>query len=128
MRQRTSPQRQTILRMVKFTSRPLTSAEIRQALPKLAEATIFRNLGKLVRNGEIYIVDEQDGQRRYTGHAHHEAVFTCQRCGHHRRLRSRTLDDYVQRKMPGMQIIYTSRLTAQGLCRSCAKEIKHGPH
>lgn len=123
---RHSPQRQTILRIVKFSDRPLSAADIsrgvRRVLPKLGRATLYRNLESLAAVGEIAEVPTDDGIRRYVGSEWHDATFTCQRCGKTRRLTSRTLPTYVDRKMFGDQTIFTSTLRATGLCATCAKK------
>lgn len=124
MRQRTSPQRQTLLRAVKFATKPLTSAEIRRAVPKLASTTTFRNLETLVRRGEIFIVDGLDGRRRYVGHAWHESEFRCQRCGKTRHLKSNSLPTNINRKMFGQQRVFVATLRASGLCANCITSSK----
>lgn len=124
MRLRSSLQRQTLLRAVKFSPTPLTSVEIRRQVPGLAKATLFRNLETLVRRGEIFLVEGLDGQKRYVGHAWHEAEFRCQRCGKIRHLKSTSLPKYVDRKMFGDQTVFISKLMAQGLCATCVKALK----
>jgi len=124
MRLRTSPERQTLLRVVKFSPGPLTSGEIRDQLPKHSEATFFRNLEKLVQRGEIFLVDGLDGKKRYVGHAWHEAEFRCQRCGKTRHLKSQTLPTTINRKMFGNQRVFVATMRASGLCASCFKLLK----
>lgn len=121
-RQRTSKQRQALLRTLKFAPEPLTSAQLRHALPTLASATTFRNLRALTKRGEIFIVDGLDGQRRYIGHTWHEAEFRCQRCGKTRRLKSDTLPASINRKMFGQQRVFVATLRASGLCGACLKK------
>lgn len=123
---RHTDQRQAVLRAVKFSSEPLTAAAMLQRLRTagLSRATLFRNLRRLVTNGEISAIEGHDGVTRYVGHAYHEALFRCQRCGRKRQLKSQTLPGYVDRKMFGRQSIMTSQLIAQGLCASCAKILK----
>jgi len=127
MRQRTSPQRQTLLRVVKFAPQPLTAGDIRRALPSHAEATFFRNLDKLVERGEIFMLDGLDGKRRYVGHAWHEAEFRCQRCGKVRHLKSQSLPTVINRKMFGNQRVFVATLRASGLCASCLRLLKKSP-
>lgn len=124
MRQRTSPERQTLLRVVKFSPGPLTSSEIRLLLPELASTTLFRNLDTLVKRGEIFLVDGLDGKKHYVGHAWHEAEFRCQRCGKTRHLKSQTLPTNINRKMFGNQRVFVATMRASGLCASCLKLLK----
>lgn len=114
--------RMAVLRTVKFAAEPMTAAEIVRKLKQQAikRSTIFRNLGSLVKVGEIASMEGHDGTMRYIGHLYHEAVFRCQRCHKERRLKSQTLPQYVDRKMFGHQAIVTSQLIAQGLCGSCS--------
>jgi len=122
MRQRSSPQRQQLLRAVKFSSTPLTSAEIRRLVPKLASATLFRNLESLVKRGEIFSIDGLDGHRRYVGHAWHEAEFRCQRCGKTKQYNSDSLPSMVSKKMFDQQRVFVATLRVSGLCASCLKK------
>ena len=119
---RHTPQRQAILRLIKLTPEPLSSAvistRIRKVMVGVSRATIYRNIDQLVKNGEIFRLDGEDGPE-YIGHAYHQATFRCQRCGKERQLKSATLPTYVDRKMFGKQKIFTSQLIAQGLCGTC---------
>lgn len=119
---RHTPQRQAILRLIKLTPEPLSSAvissRIRKGMAGVSRATIYRNIDQLVKNGEIFRLDGEDGPE-YIGHAYHQATFRCQRCGKERQLKSATLPTYVDRKMFGKQKIFTSQLIAQGLCGTC---------
>ena len=114
-----------MLRTVKFAVEPLTAAEvgIRLKAQAIKRSTIFRNLQALVAAGEIASMESRDGTTRYIGHLYHEAIFRCQRCHKERRLKSRSLPAYVDRKMFGHQAIIASQLIAQGLCSSCTRKI-----
>lgn len=124
MRRRTSPQRQTILRMVKFAPAPMTSGELRRRLPKLAPATLFRNLEQLVEHGEIFSVDGLDGNRRYVGHAWHEAEFRCQRCGQTQRLDGQVRPNAVDQQVFSRSQVFVTTFRASGLCAACLKELQ----
>ncbi len=119
---RQSQHRQAILRVVKFSAEPMTSGEIHRRLPRVPEATLFRNLERLVERGEIFLIDGIPGKRGYVGHTWHEAEFTCVQCGKKRHLKHRSLPGYVDRKMFGHQEIFTTQLMAQGRCGTCAKK------
>ena len=124
---RRTTQRQAVLRAVKTSGSAVTASQVlrltRASDREIGVSTVYRNLRMLQRNGEIVVVEADDGVKRYLGHSHHEAVFTCQRCGRTRRLTSRTLDGYVQRKMLGRQEVFFSRLVANGLCTTCTRNI-----
>lgn len=125
--QRHTVQRQLVLRFIKLSARPQSAEDVWRAVRRhdrdIGQATIYRNLQLLVRRGEIFRTDSRDGLRRYIGQPWHAAMFTCQRCGKERRLRSRTRPAYVDRKMFGDQIVVVSELTATGLCGGCAREL-----
>lgn len=124
---RRTNQRQIVLRAVKFSVEPVTAEIVARIVKKtilgIGKATLYRNLLRLVEAGEIYQVESRDGVRRYIGHTYHTAIFTCQRCGKVRQLKSRTLPAYVDRKMFGDQVVTVSELTASGLCATCAKKL-----
>lgn len=122
--QRHTPQRQLILRAVKFSSQPLSAAMLTKHLRSagISRATLFRGLKYYLSRGEIAMVDGPHGTPLYVGHAYHAAIFRCQRCHGERRLNSTTLPRYVDRKMFGHQSVITSQLIAQGLCGSCARK------
>lgn len=124
--QRYTQQRQQIMRLVKFSTEPVTAATVAKKVRaqglRLSTATIYRNLELLVRTGAISAVPSDDRVKHYVGSEWHDATFTCQRCGKRRHLTSRTLPRYVDRKMFGDQMIFTSSLRATGLCASCAKK------
>lgn len=122
---RHSAQRQQIMRLIKLSPRALTVAEMRRQLGRaVSKSALYRNLNYLVTSGEIYELENAKGVTDYFGHTWHEARFICQHCGAIRRLNSRTLPDYVQRKMPGMQTVFVSRLEGRGLCKQCATKLK----
>lgn len=112
------------MRTIKFAAAPLTATTIAAKLRSagIGRATLFRVLKRLLANGEIAAIEDRSGATAYVGHAYHQAVFRCQRCGKERTLTSRTLPTYVDRKMFGHQAIVTSQLIAQGLCGSCARK------
>lgn len=122
--QRHTEQRMIILRTIKLAPEPISRQLMERRLQKhgIARATLYRALKDFVRGGQIAVVESLDGKSSYIGHAFHQAIFRCQRCGKERTLKSQTLPSYVDRKMFGHQSIVTSQLIAQGLCGACAKK------
>lgn len=114
--------------MVKLSPAALTADQVftlvKRSCPETGLATVYRNLEFFTKRGEIYRVESDDGIKRYIGHTSHEVRFRCQRCGQERSLSSDGLQDYVNRKMWGKQIVFFSRLTAQGLCAPCTRQLK----
>lgn len=125
---RHTKQRQAVLRAVKLSDASLAAddilASLKKTFPTISEATIYRNLNFLAKRGEIYRVDGDDGIKRFIGHSFHQVQFRCQRCGKIRELPSDTLQMYVNKKMWGQQTVFFSRLTAQGLCGECSRELR----
>lgn len=124
---RRTPQRQSILRTVKFASQPLAAEEVarqvRRSSPGIGAATVYRNLQALVKAGEIYRVESGDGVRRFVGHAWHRAIFTCQRCGETKEQTTQARPDYVAQALPGDRVVAVSELMMSGLCADCAKTL-----
>lgn len=126
--QRHTKQRQAVLGVVKLSPQPVSAEEIlvrlRRRWSDFGAATVYRNLDRLTKRGEIYRVESDDGVKRYVGHAWHAATFRCQRCGKERSLPPGRLPAYVNQTMWGRQVVFASRLMAQGLCGSCARQLK----
>lgn len=124
---RRTPQRQSILRTVKFASEPMAAEEIarqvRRSNPNVGAATVYRNLQALVKSGEIYRVESGDGVRRFVGHAWHRATFTCQRCGETKERTTQVFPDYGAPALPGDRVVAVSELVMSGLCADCAKTL-----
>lgn len=121
---RQTEQRTLILRTIKMVPDPISRATIERRLRKhgVSRATLYRALKEFVAGGQIAMIENFDGKTAYVGHAFHQSMFRCQRCGKERHLKSQTLPGYVDRKMFGHQAIVTSQLIAQGLCGSCSKK------
>lgn len=125
---RRTPQRQVILRTVKFAPEPLTADEVfsrvRTVDKGIGSATVYRNLQALVKSGELYRVESGDGLRRFVGHAYHRAMFTCQRCGETKERQAQLRPEYVTQAFPGQRVVAVSELVMSGLCANCAKKVR----
>ncbi|GEM_PF-2099388 len=128
MAARRTPQRQVILRTVKFAPQPLAAEEVfrrvRRVSPGIGSATVYRNLQALVKSGEMYRVESGDGIRRFVGHAYHRVIFTCQRCGETKARTTQVCPDYASQALPGDRVVAVSEMMMSGLCADCAKTLQ----
>ena len=62
-----------------------TAEEIHQAvvrhMPQISLGTVYRNLGKLAETGEIQLIENTGGQRRYDGNPVSHVHASCTTCG-----------------------------------------------
>lgn len=125
---RHTPQRQIVLRTVKFATQPLGAEEVfrrvRRVTKGIGSATVYRNLQALVKSGEIFRIESGDSVRRFIGHAHHRAIFTCQRCGEAKEHMAHVSPDYVSQTLPGNRVVTVSELMMSGLCADCATTLQ----
>lgn len=125
---RRTPQRQTILRTVKFAPQPMSAEEVVRQVGRMGSpigaATVYRNLQALVKSGEIFRIESGDGVRRFVGHAWHRAIFTCQRCGEMKQVLAQASPNYVRTALPGDRVVAVSELVMSGLCADCAKTLR----
>ena len=117
---RHTKQRQAVLRTVKFSPSALSAEQVlsgvKKLWPDIGLATVYRNLDFLTKRGEIYEFEGENGTKQYIGHSSHRAVFRCQRCGQIQEM-SVTADTDMWKR----NVVFISKLSAQGLCASCAK-------
>lgn len=125
---RRTPQRQVILRTVKFAPQPLAADDVfrrvRNVTKGIGSATVYRNLQALVKSGEIFRIDSGNGIRRFVGHAHHRTVFTCQRCGEVKEHTANVSPAFVSQALSGNRVVAVSELMMSGLCADCAKTLQ----
>lgn len=56
-------------------------ARVRESLPEVGMATVYRNLKTLVRRGLVSTVETADDRVHYDGDVTPHAHFVCERCG-----------------------------------------------
>jgi Fur family transcriptional regulator, ferric uptake regulator len=86
-RQRATRQRAAIASVIRRAKRPLSPQEVletgRSSVPDLGLATVYRNLKRLVAEGEVQIITLPGESPRYeagrSGHHHHFQCTTCRR-------------------------------------------------
>ena len=81
---KSSRQREAMLKLIKSTDAHPDAAwlyrEMRKSFPKISLGTVYRNLGVLVRTGDIVSVCAADGSEHYDGVTQSHCHFVCQRC------------------------------------------------
>lgn len=123
---RVTPQRLAILEILQESDTHLTPAEIYQRakhkLPSINEATVYRSLDFLTRQGLLLCAHMGSGRVEYEfASAHHHLV--CQRCGYAKEI-THTVLESVYRKLEGLSgfKLDTSHLTFFGLCPNCQQD------
>lgn len=124
---RLTPQRLAIMQILAEEGRHLSPAEIYQRavqrLPGLTEATVYRTLDFLARNGLVLVAHIGDGRLVYevAGHNHHHLI--CHECGGTVEIEHELLESLYDRlrDQTGFQIDHW-HVTFFGLCPRCAKE------
>lgn len=124
---RMTPQRLAILRILHDASQHLTPLEVcqrvRQIMPGLTEATVYRTLNFLTKQGLVLATHIGNGQLMYelAEHAHHHLV--CRVCGHAHEIGHEVLETlYEQFQAKTGYQIDTVHLTFFGLCPGCQEE------
>lgn len=121
---RTTPQRQSILRVLEASDRPLTVDEIWKGMAEGRSGipTVYRNLERFVQEGWIEPLLGTDQVVRYTrcqcaGHHHH---LQCESCGRAVEVGACGLDTHLKHleKSTGFRIT-RHQLLLFGLCESC---------
>lgn len=118
---RATAPRQVVIRVVAGKDRHFTAEELREQVPGVGRATVYRSLKLLVEAGILCRVLLEDGQLRYQlshrGHHHH---LLCVECGASRDLVGCDIEQ-VLRQVAGAHDFQVSGhwLEVYGRCRSC---------
>lgn len=124
---RLTPQRLAILQIIEDDGGHLSPAVIYERavkrLPGLTEATVYRTLDFLARNGLVLVAHIGDGRLVYetAGHSHHHLI--CRACGYSIEIAHEQLESLYQkfREQTGFQID-VCHVTFFGHCPGCAEE------
>lgn len=119
-------QKAAILRILSSTrSHPTADwvyREVRKEIPNVSLGTVYRNLGKLSKSGEILELDLSGSQSRFDAMTEDHYHFRCDRCGN-----IFDVDEEVDKNInervaqnTGFWITH-HRLEFRGLCRDCQK-------
>ncbi len=118
-------QRAQIFQVIMESPRHMTADEIfetaRVQMPGLARATVYRNLGLMVRDGQVRrvrIAGEPDRfDRVVEAHEH----IHCPRCGSLEDLRVPWIRERLENEL-GLKVVSMS-LNVEALCSRCAREV-----
>jgi len=123
---RMTPQRMAILRLLHDSPRHFSPVEIyahvRQVVPGVTEATVYRTLEFLAENDIVMPSLQPDGHLVYedASHAHHHMI--CRACGQELEVEHEMVQGlYNQLEAKTGFKINTSHLTFFGLCSNCQK-------
>ena len=130
---RMTPQRLAILRSLEEAGRHLTPLEVyeaaEQSLPGLTEATVYRTLSFLTKQGLVLAAHIGNGQLVYeiADRAHHHLI--CRNCGQTCEIAHDALKDLYQefQKRTGFQVD-AMHVTFFGLCPECQRQVAGENH
>jgi Fur family ferric uptake transcriptional regulator len=124
--ERSTRQRTAIRTAIEAAARPLTPQEIlsavRESVPEIGIATIYRNLKLLLDEGTIEAVNLPGGNARYEMHHpahHHHHHFHCSHCD--RVFDVQGCPGSMDNLAPDGFLIERHEITLYGLCADCAK-------
>lgn len=130
---RMTRQRQIILEELrKVTSHPGADeiyGMVRKRLPRISLGTIYRNLERLSRTGEIQKLESGGGQKRFDGNAQHHYHIRCLECSRIDDVELSRLDTIESKAACKTDFLIAGhRLEFVGLCPNCRdshQSIKH---
>ena len=126
MKSRKTKQQDIILQVIKNDKSHPTIYEIYQKVseinPKIGQATIYRNINKLVENGEVIRISSSDNMYHYDGECNTHEHFICQKC---HRIIDLYENDY-QEKVEKIEKKYSIKIEQttmiyKGICKDCRK-------
>lgn len=121
---RMTHQRQVILEELRaVTSHPTADdlfSKVRQRLPKISLATVYRNLELLAESGVIQKLETGGRQKRFDGNAMRHDHIRCLGCGRVADVPGEALDtpDEAFPEVAGFKVL-GYRLEFEGLCPDC---------
>jgi len=114
----TSPRR-AVAQVIANQGKHFTAEDLREKLPSLGRATIFRSLKLLVETGVLCRVLLEDGDLHYRGHHHH---LLCVECGSSQDLLGCDIEKLLQQTSASHGFELSGHwLEVYGRCRSCSK-------
>lgn len=123
--QRTTKQLGAVLEVLRASGEHLTAdevwARVRERMPQVSRATVYRNLEKLVSQGVVAEVQLAKRATRYdptlTPHDH----FVCERCGLVQDILDRSLDASKPPSLPPGTKVHGVKVTWYGTCARCRR-------
>ena len=123
---KTTKQRQAILALIEESGGAVSAEEIyekmREAFPKVAVSTVYRNLERFEANGLIVRENLSDGRLRFSPASHHEHYLVCTECGRKLALPDCPLEE-VEKTLSQQTgfLISGHSLSLYGICPQCRK-------
>lgn len=118
---RTTRQRKAIQKVFEDASSPLTIEEVLEETSKFAQigiATMYRNIKRLVEEGEIVAIEFSGEPTRYekAGPCHHHH-FQCKSC--QKLFEVEGCDDVLNNMIPKGFLLEAHDIQLYGLCKTC---------
>jgi Fur family ferric uptake transcriptional regulator len=124
---RVTPQRLTVLHVLRHAESRLSPAEVhqraRETLPGLTETTVYRTLDFLAENGLVWPIRLEKGHLVYelAGKRHHHLI--CRECGSEIEVPHSALKSaYAKLEAATGYRLFDAHLTLFGLCPKCQKK------
>lgn len=120
-----SMQRELILDYLKNTKEHPTAeriySDLKERLPNLSLATVYRNCNKLCETGQIIRLKSEGKTDRFDADVSDHQHFICTSCGNVLDLFYKLPDEYVEKSLPEGCKKSLYQLYVYGLCDSCNK-------
>lgn len=122
---RLTPQRDVLLRVLGDAHGHPTADElvkqVREVLPSVSHATVYRNLQELVRAGLIGTLERAGGAQQFEVNPEHHHHFVCRGCGHVWDIYLDQLGISIDRRRSHLAGFQIDRQEVQlhGLCSRC---------
>lgn len=106
--------------------------DLKQAMPELGIATVYRNLADLCEDGQIAKIKSKNGPDRYDGNEIPHIHFECEKCVdlidiHLDKNQIDQINDIMDEFCKDEQIEYeNAEIYLTGLCKKCSKSIAFG--
>ena len=122
---RLTPQRDTLLRVLSSTTGHPTADDlvrrVREVLPSVSHATVYRNVQELVRAGLLGMLERAGGAVQFDVNPDDHHHFVCRKCGHVWDVYLDEVDVRVNRRRSQLKGFQIDRPEVQlhGVCVSC---------
>lgn len=121
MERRYSRQRESILNVLRATrchpDAEYVYGEVKKEIPNISLGTVYRNLGEMVKWGEIACIQTVDNRVRYDYNTQPHQHFVCRMCGAITDLEIET-DLEEQARAQGYEVEET-QIVMSGVCPKC---------
>lgn len=122
---RLTPQREVLLRVLSKTMGHPTADEmvrrVREVLPTVSHATVYRNLQELVREGLIGTLEAAGSAVQFEVNQDDHHHFVCHKCGHVWDVYLTSVDVRINRRRTALDGFQVERRDVQlhGVCADC---------